>query len=132
MLGINFLELYPIIDELFAKEELKKIGEYAKLNGMGITVHPEKFNAVETHNKKVFEITVSDLKILICQILWEWENYIMNVHGGGTYGDKKETIKRLCDNFKRLSDVRSRLVLKNCEKYFSIIDSLEVNTYSIR
>ena len=51
----------------------------------------------------------------------------MVVHGG-LYGNKEETIKRWCKQYKLLPEnVKNRLVLENCEKCFSIEDCLRIS-----
>ena len=50
---------------------------------------------------------------------------IMCIHGGGMYGDKKETSERWIEQFKKLPEnVRSRIAIENCEKCYSSEDSL--------
>ena len=56
------------------------------------------------------------------------QNSVMVIHGGGMYGNKQETMDRWCEQFNLLPErVRSRLVLENCEKCFSIEDCLQVS-----
>jgi UV DNA damage endonuclease len=114
----------------FVKEDLEKAGEVAKKHGQRITMHPGQFNVVGSPHESVFESTCVDLKMHadILDYMKMDNNSILVVHGGGTYGDKKTTIKRWITNFKRLPEnVQNRLVLENCEKNFSIIDCLEIN-----
>jgi UV DNA damage endonuclease len=114
----------------FAKDDLKKAGDYAKMNGMRITMHPGQFNVIATNNDTVFESTVADLKMHadILDMMGMGYDSVIVIHGGGTYGDKEETIKRWILNFKKLPDnVQRRLVLENCEKNFSIVDCLKVH-----
>lgn len=116
---------------LFAKEDLKKAGDFAKENGMRVTMHPGQFNVVGTPNDDTFQQTIIDLKMHadILDLMELDYNSIMVVHGGGTYGDKETTILRWIANFKRLPEnVQKRLVLENCEKNFSIIDCLRISS----
>tara|TARA_B110000495_G_C22632568_1_gene376158 strand:- start:55 stop:603 length:549 start_codon:yes stop_codon:yes gene_type:complete len=55
-------------------------------------------------------------------------NSVMVVHGGGVYGNKKETIERWCRQYHDLpKPVKKRLVLENCEKCYSIEDCLIIS-----
>ena len=85
----------------FAKDDLKKAGDYAKENGMRITMHPGQFNVIATTNDKVFENTIADLKMHadILDMMGMGDDAVIVIHGGGTYGDKEETIKRWIINF---------------------------------
>src|SRR5581483_2976063 len=52
---------------------------------------------------------------------------VLCIHGGGTYKNKKETLKRWQDNFKKLpKNVQNRICLENCEKGYSAQDLLPV------
>lgn len=114
----------------FAKEELKKIGDYAKQNNMRLTMHPGQFNVLATKDDKILKRTVADLKMHadILDYMGLDGNSIMVIHGGGTYGEKEKTIQRWIENYANLSDqIKNRLVLENCEKNFSIEDCLRVS-----
>ena len=112
------------------EKELKKAGALAKKLNHRMTFHPGQFNVVGSPHEQVFKSTIEDLKMHadIMDIMGLDEHSIMVVHGGGTYGNKKDTIHRWIQNFKKLPDnVKKRLVLENCEKNFSVIDCLEVS-----
>lgn len=114
----------------FVKDILKEAGQLAKKYNHRITMHPGQFNVVGTPNEVAFHSTILDLSYQ-CEILDNigmGTDSVMVVHGGGVYGNKQETIKRWCVNFKRLPEnVQNRLVLENCEKCFSIEDCLVVS-----
>lgn len=114
----------------FAKKDLERVGKLVKEYGHRVTMHPGQFNVVGSPNEAAFQQTIIDLKMHadILDLMQMDENSVMVVHGGGVYGDKKKTIQRWIDNFKRLPEnVQKRLVLENDEKNFSIVDCLEVN-----
>ena len=114
----------------FVKDILNKAGELAKKYNHRITMHPGQFNVVGSPSEIAFNSTVLDLSYQ-CEILDNINvgpDSVMVVHGGGLYGNKEETIKRWCVNFKRLPEnVQKRLVLENCERCFSIEDCLRVS-----
>ena len=50
---------------------------------------------------------------------------VINIHGGGAYGDKAAALARFARNLDRLSDaVRSRLTIENDDKVYTPIDLL--------
>ena len=102
----------------WAKSKLQEIGVLAKSLGIRLTFHPGQFNQVGAKDEKVFIKTKVDLdwQARVLEMLGT-DNPVMVVHGGGTYGNKAETIKRWEKNYHRLPDVVKRfLVLENCEK----------------
>ena len=114
----------------FAKDLLKQIGDKSKKYKQRLTFHPGQYNVVGTPNSNTFKQTIIDLKYHadVLDLMGLDKNSIMVVHGGGIYGDKEETIKRWCKQYQELPDnVKSRLVLENCERCFSIEDCLRVS-----
>ena len=54
-------------------------------------------------------------------------NGIVNIHGGGIYGDKETTIRRWIEQFSDLpKNVQDRLVIENCERQYSTRDCLKI------
>jgi UV DNA damage endonuclease len=114
----------------FAKPLLKQIGDLSRHLGQRLTFHPGQYNVVGTPNEEAFLHTLNDLKYHadVLDLMGLDANSVIVVHAGGFYGNKPKTIERWCKNYYRLPEnVRSRLVLENCEKSFSIKDCLEVN-----
>lgn len=114
----------------FALEELKKAGENCRKYYQRITMHPGQYNQVGAKSAEVFEKTVADLSmhadILDAMGISERDG-IINVHGGGVYGDKEGTKRRWIDQFHKLPDkVKRRLTIENCEKCYSTQDCLEI------
>ena len=114
----------------FADELLKTVGEYARKLNHRLTFHPGQYNVVGTPNEKTFKQTIRDLSYHaeVLDRMGMGKNSVMVVHGGGVYGDKKKTMERWCNNYKKLPySVKKRLVLENCEKCFSIKDCLWIS-----
>tara|TARA_Y100000816_G_C26105876_1_gene587687 strand:+ start:592 stop:1575 length:984 start_codon:yes stop_codon:yes gene_type:complete len=114
----------------FALDLLKQIGEKARTLNHRITFHPGQYNVVGTPNEKAFLQTCNDLKYHadVLDLMGMGVDSVMVVHGGGVYGDKEATIKRWCEQYKKLPEnVQARLVLENCERCFSIEDCLRVS-----
>lgn len=114
----------------FAIDLLKKVGETARKYNQRLTFHPGQYNVVGTPDKKAFIHTINDLSYHadVLDLMGMDENSVMVVHGGGVYGNKKETKNRWCKQFKQLPEkVRKRLVLENCERCFSIEDCIEIH-----
>ncbi len=113
----------------FAKEDLKKAGDLANKLGHRILFHPDIFNQVATPHMKVFQRTIDDLShhADILDIMGINMDGVIIVHGGGVFGNKKETKKRWVQRFPLLPEkVRRRLVLENCERCYNVRDCLDI------
>jgi len=108
-------------------DQLQMIGEYARETGQRLTFHPGQFNQVGAKNPLVFEKTMLDL-VFHAEILDRMgmsQDSVMVVHGGGSYGDKNETMKRWAKQFYDLPEcVQNRLVIENCERQYNYQDML--------
>jgi len=114
----------------FAVIRLKRIGKFARKHGHRLTFHPGQFNNLGTPDKRTLQMTIADLDYhaSVLDIMEMGKDSVMVIHGGGMYGNKKETIERWCNNYNQLPDkIRNRLVLENCEKCYSIVDCLEIH-----
>jgi UV DNA damage endonuclease len=116
----------------FALDLLQKIGETARKYNQRLTFHPGQYDVLSTKSPEVLEHTIEDLKYHaeVLDLMGMDSNSVMVVHGGGTYNDKPKAKQRFCQNFKNLPEnIKSRLVLENCEKNFNIVDCLEIADY---
>jgi len=114
----------------FADTLLKQIGNYAKENKMRLTMHPAQFNVLSSPSQKVVENSIKDLNHH-CDILDRMgldQDSVMIIHGGGVYNDKKKSIQRFKENFKKLPEnTQKRLVIENCEMAYKVEDLLEIS-----
>lgn len=114
----------------FALDLLTKIGETAKKYNQRLTFHPGQYDVLATPNEEVLKHTIDDLiyHADVLDLMGMDSNSVLVVHGGGVYRDKDSAKQRWCKNFESLpGNIRSRLVLENCEKNFSIVDCLEIS-----
>jgi UV DNA damage endonuclease len=114
----------------FAKDELQKAGELATSLGHRILMHPGQYNQVGAKSADVFQKTIDDLShhANILDSMNINDNGVLIVHGGGTYGDKENTIRRWIEQFDDLPrGVKNRLVLENCERQYSTRDCLNIS-----
>lgn len=117
-------------DYEFAKPLLTKIGETYKKYGHRLTFHPGQYNVIGTAEELKFQHTIDDLSYHadVLDLIGVDKDGVMVVHGGGAYGNKQKTIDRWCENYQKLPDkIKSRLVLENCEKSYSIVDCLKIS-----
>ncbi|HYK54864.1 MAG TPA: UV DNA damage repair endonuclease UvsE [Flavisolibacter sp.] len=93
-------------------------GPFNKLAGSGATLD-NTIKELETHSQ------IFDLMNLPAS---HWNK--INIHVGGAYGDKVETLKRFAQNFKKLSsNLQARLTIENDDKpgLFNVSDLLPLH-----
>lgn len=108
------LQSLPDFTEI--RETLEAVGRHR----MRISAHPGPFNKVAgsgatlTNTIKDLE-THSEIFDLMGLPATHWHK--INIHVGGAYGDKEETLKRFAQNFSLLShNLRGRLTVENDDK----------------
>ena len=112
---------------------LKGAGTLAQKYGQRIGFHPGQFCVLPSPNPSVVEKSIKELDqhafIMDTMGLPQNQTYSMNIHVGGTYGDKPAAKQRFIENFKRLSkSAQNRLVLENDDKpaQYSVTDLYEI------
>lgn len=110
-------------------EIMKKIGNFVREHGMRLSFHPGQFDVLASPNENVVLKTIYDLdqhaRIMDLMQLPKDYNAAINIHVGGSYGDKASALARFCENFKRLApSTQARLVVENDDKasQFGVLD----------
>ena len=103
------------------KSLLEKIGSYVQDNDLRVSFHPGQFDVLASPNPEVVRKTIYDLdqhsRIMDLMGLPQNYSFPINIHIGGSYGDKQSALERFCENFKNLSpSTKSRLVVENDDK----------------
>lgn len=108
----NYSELVSIMEQ---------IGEYVHQHSLRISFHPGQFDVLPSPNPEVVRKTIWDLdqhaRIMDLMLLPKDVSAPINIHVGGSYGDKESALVRFCENFDKLStSTKSRLVVENDDK----------------
>lgn len=111
------------------QHELIQIGDFIKQSGIRVSMHPGQFDVLCSPNPSVVTKTIKDLNQhaqimdlmgLPCDV-----QFPINIHLGGSYGDKESAAERFCENFQLLSpSAKARLVVENDDKaaQYSVAD----------
>lgn len=108
----NFQEILP---------DMQAIGKFVMDNKIRLSMHPGQFDVLPSPTPSVVSKTIKDLN-QHCQImdlmgLPSTPAFPINIHVGGTYGDKEAAAQRFCENFQLLdANTKSRLVVENDDK----------------
>ena len=120
------LEELPDFESI--KLQCEKIRARRQQNDIRFSLHPDQFNVLSSPHSEVVQNTIRELEyqgMLAEKIGAE----VINIHGGGVYGDKPGAIMRLKENFERLSRrVQSRLSFENDDRSYTPSDLLPVCT----
>lgn len=103
---------------------LARVGLYAVNNGHRLTFHPGPFCCLASPNDGVVEKTYKELnnhsRIFDMMGFFPSHYNKINIHVGGTYGDKETTAKRFIENFHRPEgldeNTKKRFTLENDDK----------------
>lgn len=109
----------PDFDKI--KALLKGAGTLAKKYDQRLSFHPGPFTILASPKPGVVEKAIKELNQhsqIMDMMGLPVSNYAkINIHTGGTYGDKMSTMKRFCDNFKLLNaNTQARLVVENDDR----------------
>ncbi|MDB4530807.1 UV DNA damage repair endonuclease UvsE [bacterium] len=110
--GVNIVRLF---------EECR---EYSKANDIRTSFHPDQFVVMNSPNPDVVNRSIAELEYQAQVAEWVGAD-VVNIHGGGGYGNKPEALTRFSKNLNRLSDkVRKRLTLENDDVTYTPSDLL--------
>ena len=118
------------LDDLPAAEAIKaecaEIKIFREEKDIRLSFHPDQFNVLSSPRQEVVNKTVSELEYQgrVAELVGA---EIINVHAGGSYGNKQEALERMKRSFQLLSaTVRSRLTLENDDVSYTPADLLPV------
>lgn len=118
------LEALPHAAEIIATlAQVKALKESYRLR---LSFHPDQFTLLSSPRP---EVTAAALKELDYQAMLAERigADVINIHGGGVYGDKRSALLRLAERIAALPEpVRSRLTLENDDHSYTVEDLLPV------
>ncbi|MHC5538556.1 UV DNA damage repair endonuclease UvsE, partial [Singulisphaera rosea] len=106
------------------ERRFREAGEFARSSGIRTCFHPDQFVVLNSPRPEVVEASIRELEYQ--SEVAEWVNAeVVNIHGGGAYGDKPKALDDFRRNLSRLSDrARSRLTVENDDKTYTPADLL--------
>jgi UV DNA damage endonuclease len=105
-------------------EAFKACGAFAKQHGLRLTFHPDQFILLSSPDPEITLKSIADLEYQAEVAAWVNAD-VINIHGGGAYGDKPAALARLTTAIRALPQaVRSRLTLENDDRIYTPADLL--------
>jgi len=120
---------YYIKDLPDASAIIAKLEEANRLRqqwNIRLSFHPDQFVLLSSPNPEVTRKSVMELdyQAMLAELVGA---DVINIHGGGVYGDKASALKRFRENFVQLPErVRSRLTLENDDVCYTVDDLIPV------
>lgn len=105
-----------------------EVGAYVRDHGMRVGFHPEHYTVLSTPRRDVLDKSAADLirHVRMLELMGLDEGAKLNIHIGGSYGDKPKAFERFLRQFAALSPaVKARLTLENDDKTFTAGETLE-------
>ncbi len=103
---------------------LKECDALRNQTGIRLTMHPDQFIVLNSSKKEVVERAIAELNYhaYLADFL---AIDVINIHGGGVYGDKKQALSRFKTHYGLLSEgVKKRLTVENDDKSYTPADLL--------
>jgi UV DNA damage endonuclease len=109
------------------RENFKKIGQFIRDNNIRISMHPDQFTLLNSIREDVLQNSLRELEYHaeVFNLLELDNSHKIQIHPGGIYGNKKESINRFIERYRTLPDtIKSRLVIENDDRLYSLQDCL--------
>jgi UV DNA damage endonuclease len=109
------------------RSEWQEIGRLVKKHHLRVSFHPNQFTLFTSDKEKITDNAVIDMvyHYQMLEAMGLEHEGMMNIHIGGAYGDKTETISRFHKNLKKLpSHVKSAMTLENDDKTYNAEETL--------
>jgi UV DNA damage endonuclease len=113
------------------QEDFEEIGKFIIENKMRISMHPDQFTLINSIKDEIFERSNNELKyhVEILDLMKLDASAKVQIHVGGAYGDKKQSIERFVKRFNELDDsIVMRLVIENDDTLYDLNDCLKINS----
>jgi len=122
-MGYSIEEL-PFYDQII--DIFKNCGMFCRKHDIRMTFHPDQFILLSSPSIEVVQRSIADL-IYQAEVA-QWVNAdVINIHGGGAYGNKSAALNRFRKHVEQLPEaVRSRLTLENDDRTYTPEDLLPV------
>lgn len=125
-LGSNFVPFasHPSLDRSWLKaveEILRNSAGNIKKYGVRITMHPGQYVVLSSPKRDALDASLRELEyhFWLLDILDIGKEGVVVVHVGGSYGNKKEAMKRFITTVKGNPWLRERLAVENDEKFYN-------------
>jgi UV DNA damage endonuclease len=119
--GYDLADL-PGADEIIHR--FRGCGTFARDHHLRISFHPDQFVVLNSQQPGVVEASLREIEYQAEVAEWVGAD-VINIHGGGAFGDKAKALDDFARNLNRLSSrARRRLTVENDDKTYTPADLL--------
>jgi UV DNA damage endonuclease len=112
------------------KKAFKQIGVFINKHKMRVSMHPDQFTLINSPDINIFRRSVAELlyHANVLDLLGTDLAAKIQIHVGGAYGNKEESMKRFIKRFRMLSQrIKRRLAIENDERIYSVRDCVSLH-----
>jgi UV DNA damage endonuclease len=118
------------VDDLPEGDEIirrfKACGKFVRKHTLRTFFHPDQFVVLNSRRPEVVAASLRELEYQVEVAGWVGAD-VVNIHGGGAFGDKQKALADFARSLDRLSScARSRLTVENDDRLFTPADLLPV------
>jgi len=109
------------------KDKWQEIGRLVKAKGLRTSFHPNQYTLFTSPRPEVSDNAVIDMEYhyRMLEAMGLEEEGVINIHIGGAYGNKEETIVRFHENLRKLPlPIKKRMTLENDDKTYNAEETL--------
>ncbi|GHH99661.1 UV DNA damage repair endonuclease UvsE [Neobacillus kokaensis] len=109
------------------KKEWKELGQIIQQSKLRASFHPNQFTLFTSPREEVTLNAVKDMDYhyKMLKAMNALETGIINIHIGGAYGDKKNSLRRFHQNLVKLpNEIKQHMTLENDDKTYDVEETL--------
>lgn len=111
------------------KSLFKEIGELVQKHRLRVSFHPNQFTLFTSPKEHITTNAISDMTYhyQLLEAMGLHKDANMNIHVGGTYGDKEKAVASFNENFIKLDKhIRMQTTLENDDKTYTAEETLKI------
>ena len=107
-------------------KNLEEVKAFCTKNNIRLSFHPDQFVLLPSPNKAITQNSIKEL-IYHAELAEIINADVINIHGGGVYNDKKESLNRLIKTIEALPNIiKKKLTIENDDKSYTPSDLLPI------
>jgi len=113
------------------KKHFQQIGKFITQHRLRISMHPDQFTLINSKDEKIFERSARELRYHahVLDAMGLDTSAKIQIHVGGTYGDKQASIERFVARYDSLDNsIKRRLVIENDDVQYTVAECLLISS----
>ena len=112
------------------RDKFASIGAFIREKGMRVSMHPDQFTLINSRDEEIFRRSCRELAYHadMLDLLGVDTSARIQIHVGGVYGDRAQSLRRFVSRCGLLEDkVRRRLAVENDDRNYTLRECLAVS-----